>query len=341
MDPELVFALPARSAEVSGGNLYNQKLIRALRELEPVGTASVAECKARVEHGQPGFYFIDTLDLEAFARFPAARPGQHFGLIVHHLPSLEPGIEPAAPALAVERTTLPRFDALLATSTFTAEFLRARGYAAEKVWTISPAPPSAAAGLPTPAPPFVFAMIGNLIPRKGVLDLLECLASEVSETDAFRLEVAGRSDVDPVYARACLDLANDPKLRAKVRYLGPVPHEHIAECYRRAAALVSASKMETFGMALQEARACGLPILAMSGGYTREHLRHEGTGLLFASIPALARELLTLTREPVRLHELFEAAQRSRPTSDYTWANAAELLRSAIHRYLGSLPNHA
>lgn len=339
MPHELVFALPARSAEVSGGNLYNQKLIRALSRLTPVATLTVAECRVRVERGQAGFYFIDTLDLAEFASFPAARAGQHFGLIVHHLPSLEPGIDPTDPALAVERTTLARFDAYLATSSFTAEFLRARGIAAEQIWTVPPAPPADAAELPSPAPPFVFAMVGNLIPRKGVLELLECLAREVAETDAFRLELAGRSDVDPAYAHACLALANSAKLQSKVRYLGPVPNERIAECYRRAAALVSASKMETFGMALQEARAFGLPILAVSGGYTREHLAHEGAGLLFESIPALARELLALTRESSRLQALFESARHARPASGYTWKKAAEILSSVLHRY--SPPNRA
>ena len=81
MPPELVFALPARSAEVSGGNLYNQKLIQALSGREAVTRSTLAECRTRVEQGQAGFYFIDTLDLGGFATFPAPRAGQHFGLI--------------------------------------------------------------------------------------------------------------------------------------------------------------------------------------------------------------------------------------------------------------------
>ena len=329
MAAELVFALPARPDELSGGNLYNEQLIRALACGDRVTVLTVAQCLARVERAEAGFYFLDSLSLAEFLRFPAPRREQYFGLMVHHLPSLEPGVEPADTALEVERATLPRFDALLATSPFTAELLRQRGYDSKKILTVLPAPPADASAIPTPAPPFVFSMVGNLIPRKGFLELFECLALHLHQTDRFCLELAGRSDLDPTYARACLDVVQGSRLRSIVRYLGPVPHDRIAECYRRAAGFVSASKMETFGMALQEATAYGLPILAVDGGYARHHFTPADNGLLFESVGALAQALLALARDPARMRELFGNAQRLRRSSDYTWANAAEIFRSS------------
>jgi glycosyltransferase involved in cell wall biosynthesis len=350
MATELVFALPARSDELSGGNLYNEQLIRALARGDgargdgasgmTVSVMSVAECLARVERGTAGFYFIDSLNLEDFSSFPAARVEQHFGLMVHHLPSLEPGVEPANAGLKLERATLPRFDAFLATSPFTAEFLRQRGYDSKKILTVLPAPAVdvETSAVPSPTPPFVFSMVGNLIPRKGTLEFFEWLALHLDETDRFCLELAGRSDLDPGYARACLQLAQGSKLRSIVRYLGPVPHDRIAECYRRAAGFVSTSKMETFGMALQEASAYGLPILAVDGGYARHHFTPGDNGLLFESIEALAQELLALTRDPARMHELFENARRLRRSSDYTWAKAAEIFWQELRRCLERAP---
>jgi glycosyltransferase involved in cell wall biosynthesis len=336
MATELVFALPARTDELSGGNLYNEQLIRALALAYEGGVTvmTIAECLARVQQGKAGFYFIDSLNLDDFLNFPAPGRDQYFGLMVHHLPSLEPGVEPADRAFSVERATLPRFDAFLATSPFTAEFLRERGYESWKILTVLPAPPADTCAIPSPAPPFVFSMVGNLIPRKGVLELFECLALHLNETDRFCLELAGRSDLDPRYARACLEVARCPNLRSIVRYLGPVPRDRIADCYRRAAAFVSTSKMETFGMALQEARAYGLPILAVDGGYARHHFTPGENGLLFESIGALAQALLALTRDPARMHELFRNAQRLRPSSDYVWATAAEVFSQALHRCL-------
>jgi glycosyltransferase involved in cell wall biosynthesis len=179
--------------------------------------------------------------------------------------------------------------------------------------------------LPAPTPPFVFLMVGNLIPRKGVLELFECLAAQLAAAERLHLELAGRADLEPAYAQACLELAATDKLRTIVRYLGPVPHARIGECYRRAAAFVSASKMETFGMALQEASAHGLPILAVDGGYTRQHFTPGENGLLFESAGALAQQLLVFAREPERMRALFADAQRLRVETDYTWARAAEL----------------
>jgi glycosyltransferase involved in cell wall biosynthesis len=250
------------------------------------------------------------------------------------LPSLEPGLGPADPALAVERAALSRFDAFVATSPFTADLLRARGYAAVQIWTVPPAPPLAATPLATPAPPFVFLIVGNLIQRKGVSELFQSLAPRVSATDSFQIQLAGRSDLDPAYAAQCVQLASEPQLRSHVNYLGPVPYAGMVDCYRRATALVSTSKMETFGMALQEAKAYGLPILAVDGGYARHHFSHGVDGLLFESIEALAGELLTLTRAPARMQRLFENAQRTRASSDYTWAKAAELFSDALRARL-------
>jgi glycosyltransferase involved in cell wall biosynthesis len=330
MRTELVFALPARSAEVSGGNVYNEELMRALGREYAVTALRVPECIARVQQGQPSFYFIDSLDLEKSASFPPARTGQYFGLIVHHLATLEPGVE--TPDLERERSMLSRFHLLITTSPFTAELLRERGYDSSRILTVPPAPPTDGCALPTPAPPFVFSMVCNLIPRKGVLELFEHLARLVHTTDCFHLEVAGRSDIEPKYAEACLEVAQSSTLRSIVRYLGPVPHEQIAECYRRAAAFVSTSKMETFGMALQEARAYGIPILAVDAGHARHHFTAGENGLLFESAASLARELLALSREPARMQRFFADAQRLRAPSDYTWTAAAEEFSRQLRR---------
>ena len=175
-----MFALPAQSAEISGGNLYNEQLLRALAAVHPVQVTGISECRARIEQGRSGCYFLDSLDLPSVVGLPAPQPGQAFGLLVHHLPSLEPDIRPDDPLLAVERAALSRCDVLLATSPFTAALLRARGHDAKRIVTVIPAPPSGASALPVPTPPFVFCMVGNLIPRKGFLELFECLPDQLT-----------------------------------------------------------------------------------------------------------------------------------------------------------------
>src|SRR5262245_33915961 len=108
MSRALVFTLPAGSTQISGGHIYHEPLLAALTRAGAASVLNVTECLARVSLATPGIYFIDSLDLDSFASFPARKPDQHYGLIVHHLPSLEPDLPAAHPALALERAALAR-----------------------------------------------------------------------------------------------------------------------------------------------------------------------------------------------------------------------------------------
>jgi glycosyltransferase involved in cell wall biosynthesis len=336
--PSLTFVLPSNRGAVSGGNIYNRELLRALRKRVRVRAVSGNAWTRSLEGGEPGVYFLDTLNLRESLALGAARSGQRFVLIVHHLPSLEPGVADGDEALAVERQALPRFDAFLATSPFTAQWLVNRGCASQGIMTVLPAPPKAEPHTERAyEPPLRALIVGNLIARKAILEFMQTLEGRVASSDRFIVDVLGRIDIDPAYARACVDLANNSeRLCRRVRILGPVAHRRVGAFYRRAHIMVSAAEMETFGMALQEARAFGLPILALDRGYARHHFSDEENGLLYASRSALVDGFLRLTREPERMLSLFEGAQRLRLSGDYTWETAAERLLDELSRCLGA-----
>jgi glycosyltransferase involved in cell wall biosynthesis len=145
--------------------------------------------------------------------------------------------------------------------------------------------------------------------------------------------LAGRADLEPGYAQACLARLQSEPLQGRVQYLGPVEPERLAAYYRAASCFVSASSMETFGMALQEARTYGLPIVARDGGYVRHHFTHGHDGILCDSVASLCETMLALVRDPARLHALCLHAQRSPDTSsDYTWQTAAAQLHEGLGR---------
>src|SRR5581483_5661898 len=110
------------------------------------------------------------------------------------------------------------------------------------------------------APPLRALAVGNLIPRKGLRELLRALASRPAE---LVLDLVGRADLDPAYAAECAALAARDR---RVRLVGPVAHGGMSAIYASHHVLVSAATMETYGMALAEARAHGLPILALDRG---------------------------------------------------------------------------
>lgn len=346
----LAFVLPAQHGLISGGNIYNQRLIDALTALtvprspdasdaqRPVRTLSVAEGQAAMRAGAPGTYFIDTLNLGDFVELLAQpRARQRTILIVHHLPSLEPGIDPADPALAIERATLPRFDGFLTTSSYTTALLRARGHETQAIMTVPPAL-SARDRQALRCPPVVRGLlVGNLIARKGVLPFLHALDEAVTPDDRFDIDVVGGAVLDPDYARACARLiASSPRLGPRLHLRGEVAHADMDAYYGAASVVISASSMETFGMALQEARAWGLPILARDGGNARNHFTPGQNGELHATTPALVRGFLALVRDPARMQRLFACAQAMRAGAEYTWDAAA---RALLEQLAGQLPD--
>jgi glycosyltransferase involved in cell wall biosynthesis len=328
----LTFVLPAQSGVVSGGNIYNERLIAALTAQCDVRAVSVGEGLAAMDAGEAGVFFVDTLNLGDFAALLARpRAGQRRVLIVHHLPSLEPDIDPADPSLAIERATLPRFDGFLTTSDYTTALLRARGYTAQAFLTVPPAL-SAQRRPGRPCPPGMRGLlVGNLIARKGVLPFLAALDAAMTPDDRFDVDIVGGMGLEPAYARACVALVEtSPRLAARVHLHGEVAHAAMDGFYGAASVMISASRMETFGMALQEARAWGLPILACDGGNARNHFEPGRNGELHASIPALARGFLALARDRARMQQLFACAQDMRAGDEYTWDTAARRLLDAL-----------
>jgi glycosyltransferase involved in cell wall biosynthesis len=324
------FLLPRGSEQISGGNLYNAGFLAALERCSAGRRSSIEELEKVLSRREPGTYLLDTLDLDAGSAIARRAPGQRFGLVVHHLPSLEPGLPPTAPAIAVERAVLPLFDFWVATSDYTRELLIARGLPAERVVTVVPG----LSVVPRPArayqPPLVAALIGNLIPRKGVFELLGELAPRLTPADAFELSLVGRADHDPEYARSCRELVDQsPSLQRVVRFAGAVPPREMPRVYGRAALIVSASLMETFGIALQEARAYGIPILTLDRGNAREHVVPGETGWLSGSTAELCERLLYLSRNPEILRAAFARAQAA-PVPGEPWD-------SVVARFLGWL----
>lgn len=330
----LVFALPAGSDAPSGGNVYNYELTRALDALVPVTVTTFDGARSALEAAKPGIFFFDTLELERTAALAAPHPDQLLGLVVHHLPSLEPDAPAHGPELDRENALLARFACLLATSDFTRALLAGRSFDERSILTVPPALDPVPVVTPrTYEPPLTALLVANLVPRKGVLELLAALAALARDDPPLSLRIAGREDMDPAYAGACRTLvAAAPHLAPRVRFEGAVPHERMGALYDGAALLVSASSMETFGMAIHEARAHGLPVVAVEGGYSLRHFADGASGLGCANAEEAAATLVALARDEPRMAALFANAQATRASSDRSWTDAACEFLEALAR---------
>jgi glycosyltransferase involved in cell wall biosynthesis len=309
MNRPLYFVLPDMEEIPSGGNLYNAHLIGALRQLRPeVVVVDWPDYLDLRQAGKPGIFWIDTLFLDAYKELPPHDyEQQREGLIVHHLESLYPprGYSSEDWYDHREAEVLKRFSCFLATSTYTRDYLQAKGFASQQIIVAPPAlgmPPQARA---TDTHELRALMVSNLVERKGILPFLEALARLWADLGPFSLTLVGSDEIEPEYAHACHQLmAEHPELATCIHLTGALLPQKTNRYFRFSNLYLSTAFMETYGMALQEARSFRLPILALNRGNVSAHVR--GNGKLFDSLEELVDCFVSLTRHPdafKRLHD--------------------------------------
>ena len=144
---------------------------------------------------------------------------------------------------------------------------------------------------------FHFLSIGSLDTNKGMDALLSAFAETRKICPATDLTIAG----DGPEREALAALADELGAADAVRFTGRVSREKCAELYAACGAFVLASRVETFGLVLAEAMACGRPIIMTDTGARRD-LVTEDTGLAvdIDDIGALARAMAEIAGDTLR-----------------------------------------
>ncbi|MBD3236335.1 MAG: glycosyltransferase [Candidatus Eisenbacteria bacterium] len=127
---------------------------------------------------------------------------------------------------------------------------------------------------------------GTVVPRKRVDDLVHALglvhraAAQNPDRPRPTLRIVGPL-VDPVAVSRVRGRIAEFSLDEHVALTGPLPQSDLLEEYRRAAALVLASREETAPQVIAQAMACGLPVISSDGGGVPQMVRDGETALLF------------------------------------------------------------
>jgi glycosyltransferase involved in cell wall biosynthesis len=103
--------------------------------------------------------------------------------------------------------------------------------------------------------------VGNLLPHKNLLSLLDALAILRRR---LRARLIIRGDGQPAYARAVRERVETLGLRGAVTFEGYTEGVALRHLYARAACLVLPSLREGFGLPVLEAMACGTPVITSS-----------------------------------------------------------------------------
>jgi len=250
----------------------------------------------------------------------AIAPGTALSVVLHYLPTLLRIPEPHALAELSPREQ----QALLAADSIVtpSETLRALVLRLCPALLVAAIEPGLAAAHAVATREHACVMVCNVTENKGVLPFLRALSQRASARDDFALRVAGRLDLEPEYAARCRALvAESPWLSAHLHWLSGLAPDAVMTELARAGVFASASRMESYGMALAEARASGTPIIACSGGHVACHVHAAHGGELVADEATLADALLRLMRAPDELarRQQLSAANRLRRS----WADAA------------------
>jgi len=151
--------------------------------------------------------------------------------------------------------------------------------------------------------------VGSLQPYKGHVYLLKACAELVQRGIPFRCRIIGGGDLRSDLERAI----QDDHLEERIELLGPRTQDEVskflrtANCYVQPSVVTHTGKMEGIPVALMEAMASGIPVVATAISGVPELVRQGDTGWLVppADAAALADALTEIYRNPV------EAARRA------------------------------
>lgn len=128
---------------------------------------------------------------------------------------------------------------------------------------------------------------GLSTPVKGLDLLLEACAKLDGD---FRLHVGGDGSLFEHYKQLSQQLG----VYEKCEFYGAISHEKVLDFMAKLHFFVSASRSETFGVAMVEAMACGLPVVATDSGGPREFITAQNGLLVAIHSEALAEGLQTM-----------------------------------------------
>ena len=122
----------------------------------------------------------------------------------------------------------------------------------------------------------------------------------------------------------------------KVRFIGKVPREQMADFYSAGDMFVFPGIRESLGMVFLEAQSCGIPVIAFSNEGTPEVIQHRKTGILvpafdFGSFVSGIDVLLEKPELRQRMGQRARDYVRKEHDIDQNYRIIEQILRGIVH----------
>lgn len=150
-------------------------------------------------------------------------------------------------------------------------------------------------------PKSYFIVVNRLVKRKNTESIISAFAAFCEENSApIDLLIVGEGPE----GAALRELADRSGVAGRIRFYGTVPNEQISPLLANALALVLVSSSEQWGLVVNEAVACGIPVIVSDAVGARDSLvRNFVNGFVVEvdNVQGLSRAMAEVCRNPGRL----------------------------------------
>lgn len=346
-----VFLVPGSLKALTGGSIYDRRMVEGLRgrgwrvevheldssfpEPRPAALADAARVLSKIADSE-----VVVVDGLAFGAMPdVLEPHQkrlNFVAIVHMPLALEFGIDAAVADWRGEQElrALRIARAVIVTGRATIDALSQMGHAFPAPVLIEPGCDTAQLARGSETGTVRLLCVAAVTSGKGH----EALIRALTEVDGgWTLVCAGSLTRDTQTACRLAELVESSSMRHRVRMTGELTPGQLAAEYDRADVFVLNTRFETYGMAVSEAIAHGLPVVSTRTGAIPD-LAGTEAGLLVpvGDEKALRAALATMVADAHARARYREGAARARSRLQ-PWNTAADRLAVA----LDAIPRHA
>jgi glycosyltransferase involved in cell wall biosynthesis len=341
----VAFAVPGDLATPTGGYRYDRRIIEELRHLDweldvldlgncfpfpTAGQRAMALTKlSEVPDGRP--IIVDGLAFGALPEAAVLASRTPLIALVHQPLALESQLATAQAHILreSERVALAAAARVMVTSETTARIMIADyNVPSQRISIVLPGNDPVPTALGSDDTVVRLLSVGSVVPGKGYDILIAALAT-IADLP-WRLTIAGDLTRNPAAAaRLQADIAGHG-LSHRIAVLGAVPTEKVMALYLASDLFVLASRFESYGMALAEAVAHGLPVVSTTAGAIPDTVP-AGAGFLVPAddVPALAQALSCLISDRNE-RRCLAANARAAAAQFPTWQEAARLFAHAI-----------